>query len=73
MNREQVDQMAQAAQKDGTVQPYRSSLNLAEGKVFCVMEAPNKELASWFKKMNMPCEVYHPGGTRRYRGAVKNA
>ena len=57
MTREQVDKMAQAAQADGTVKPYRSFLNLAEGKVFCVMEAPSKEtLAAWFKKMSMPCD-----------------
>ena len=43
MKREQVDQMAQAAQNDGSVKPYRSFLNLAEGKVFCVMEAPSKD------------------------------
>ena len=43
LKREQVDQMAQAAQSDPVVKPYRSFLNLAEGKVFCVMEAPSKE------------------------------
>ncbi|MFO0900011.1 MAG: DUF4242 domain-containing protein [Pirellulales bacterium] len=57
MKREQVDQMAQAAQADPVVKPYRSFLNLAEGKVFCVMEAPNEAaLAAWFKKMGMPCD-----------------
>lgn len=57
VTREQVDQMAQAAQSDGTVRPYRSFLNLSEGKLFCVMEAPNREaLAAWFKKMHMPCD-----------------
>jgi hypothetical protein len=57
MKREQVDQMAQAAQNDATVKPYRSFLNLSEGKVVCVMEAPSKDaLAAWFKKMNMPCD-----------------
>jgi hypothetical protein len=57
MQREQVNQMAQAAQNDGTVRPYRSFLNLSEGKVFCVMEAPTKQaLADWFQKMKMPCD-----------------
>ena len=61
MTRGQVNEMAQAAQKDPTVKPYRSFLNLSEGKVFCVMEAPNKEaLAAWFKKMNMPCDHITP-------------
>ena len=49
LKREQVDQMANAAQGDPVVKPYRSFLNLAEGKIFCVMEAPSKDaLAAWF-------------------------
>ena len=50
--REQVDQIAQAAQADPVVKPYRSFLNLAEGKVFCVMEVPTRR----------PC----PPGSRRW-------
>ena len=74
LKREQVDQLAQAAQNDTTVRPYRSFLNLAEGKVFCVMEAPTKEaLASWFKKMNMPCDYITPVELEGDRGTVKNA
>jgi hypothetical protein len=74
MKREQVDQMAQAAQSDTTVRPYRSFLNLAEGKVLCVMEAPNKEaLASWFKKMNMPCDHITAVELEGERGTVKGA
>jgi hypothetical protein len=38
LKREQVDQLAVAAQRDPAVKPYRGFLNLAEGKVFCVME-----------------------------------
>ena len=33
MQREQVTQLAQAAQNDPVVRPYRSFLNLSEGKV----------------------------------------
>jgi hypothetical protein len=74
MKREQVDQLAQAAQSDATVKPYRSFLNLAEGKVFCVMEAPDKEaLASWFKKMNMPCDFITQVELEGERGKVANA
>ena len=74
LKREQVDQMAQAAQDDATVKPYRSFLNLAEGKVVCVMEAPSKEaLAGWFKKMNMPCDYITPVELEGERGTVKNA
>jgi hypothetical protein len=61
MKREQVDQMADAARNDPQVKPYRSFLNLSEGKIFCVMEAPDKEtLAAWFKKMQMPCDHITP-------------
>jgi hypothetical protein len=50
LQRAQVDQLAQAAQNDPHVKPYRSFLNLAEGKIFCVMEAPTQDaLAVWFK------------------------
>ncbi|MGQ0634210.1 MAG: nickel-binding protein [Planctomycetaceae bacterium] len=74
MKREQVDQMAQAAQSDTVVRPYRSFLNLAEGRAVCVMEAPNKEaLAAWFKKMNMPCDYIIPVELEGERGTVKNA
>jgi Nickel responsive protein SCO4226-like len=74
MKREQIDQMAQAAQSDPVVRPYRSFLNLAEGKVFCVMEAPSKEaLASWFKKMNMPCDYITPVELEGDKGTVTSA
>ena len=74
MKREQVDQMAAAAQKDFTVKPYRSFLNLAEGKVFCVMEAPSKEaLAGWFKQMSMPCDYITPVELEGDRGTVSEA
>lgn len=74
MKREQVDQLAKAAEKDPTVKPYRSFLNLEEGKVFCVMEAPSKEaLAAWFKKMSMPCEFITAVQLEGERGTVKNA
>jgi hypothetical protein len=74
MKREQVDQLAQAAQKDPVIKPYRSFLNLAEGKVFCVMEAPSKDaLAGWFKKMNMPCDFISPVELEGDRGMLKNA
>ena len=61
VKREQVDQLAEAALHDGTIKPYRSFMNLAEGKMVCVMEAPSKDaLASWFKKVNMPCDYIVP-------------
>lgn len=57
MKREQVHQLAEAAKKDPVIKPHRSFCNLSEGKIFCVMEAPDKEtLAAWFEKMRVPCE-----------------
>jgi Protein of unknown function (DUF4242) len=74
LKREQVDQMAKAAQSDPVVKPYRSFLNLAEGKVFCVMEAPSKDaLAAWFSSMQMPCDDITPVELEGERGAVKEA
>jgi hypothetical protein len=74
LKREQVDQLATAAQADPVVKPYRSFLNLAEGKACCVMEAPSKEaLAAWFGKMQMPCDYIMPVELESERGAVKEA
>jgi hypothetical protein len=74
LKREQVNQLARAAQDDPVVKPYRSFLNLAEGKVFCVMEAPSKEaLAAWFGKMQMPCDYITPVELEGERGVVKEA
>jgi Protein of unknown function (DUF4242) len=74
LKREHVDQMAAAAQNDPVVKPYRSFLNLAEGRVFCVMEAPNKDaLTAWFSKMQMPCDYVAPVELEGERGAVKEA
>ena len=74
LRREQVDQLAKAAQADPTVKPYRSFLNLSEGRIFCVMEAPSADaLQAWFKKMKMPCDFVTPVELEGDRGAVKNA
>lgn len=69
--REQVNQMADAAQHDPVIRPYRSFLNLSEGRVVCIMEAPNKDaLASWFQKMRMPCDSISPVELEGERGVV---
>jgi hypothetical protein len=74
LTREQVEQLARAAQGDPVVKPCRSFLNLAEGKVFCVMEAPSKEtLPAWFGKMQMPCDYITPVELEGERGLVKEA
>ena len=72
LKREQVDQLAQAAQRDPVVRPYRSFLNLSEGKVLCIMEAPSQQaLAAWFEKMQMPCDYITPVELEGERGLVK--
>ena len=74
MKREQVEQMAKAAQSDPIVKPYRSFLNLAEGKVCCVMEAPSMEaLSAWFGKMQMPCDYVMPVELEGEQGAINVA
>jgi hypothetical protein len=74
LKREQVDQMARAAQSDPVVKPYRSFLNLSEGKICCIMEAPSKEaLAAWFSKMRMPCDYLTPVELEGERGVLQEA
>jgi hypothetical protein len=74
MTREQVNQLAEAAKKDPVINPYRSFCNLTEGKIVCVMEAPNKQaLEVWFKKMQVPCDGITPVELEGERGTVGNA
>jgi hypothetical protein len=74
MKKVQVNQMAKAAQNDPVVKPYRSFLNLSDGKVVCIMEAPTKDaLSAWFKKMNMPCDYIAPVELEGDCGAIKEA
>jgi hypothetical protein len=74
MKRDQVDQMTKAAQGDPVVKPYRSFLNLSEGKVVCVMDARTEEaLAAWFQKMEMPCDYITSVELEGDRGTVGNA
>ena len=72
MQREQVTQLAQAAQNDPVVRPYRSFLNLSEGRGCCIMEAPSKDvLAAWFEKMQVPCDYITPVELEGEQGVVK--
>jgi hypothetical protein len=74
MQRDQVNQLAQAASQEKEIRPYRSFLNLSEGKVFCIMEAPHKQaLSAWFQKMKMPCDYITPVELEGERGEVKEA
>lgn len=74
LQREQVSHLAQAAQDDPVVRPYRSFLNLSEGKVFCIMEAPSRDaLVDWFGRMQMPCDYVTPVELEGERGVVRDA
>ncbi|MGB7159682.1 MAG: nickel-binding protein [Tepidisphaeraceae bacterium] len=74
IQREQIDQMAQAARNDPVVQPYRSFINLSEGKVVCVMDAPNEgALTEWFQKMGFPVDYIAPVELEGDRGTVSDA
>ena len=55
ISREQVNQMARAAQSDAAVKGYRSFCSLSEGKMVCILEAASKEaVTAWFKRMELP-------------------
>jgi hypothetical protein len=74
MKREQVNQLAAAAKSDTVVKPYRSFCNLSEGKIVCVMEAPDKKsLSAWFEKMKIPCDSISAVELEGDRGNVQDA
>jgi hypothetical protein len=69
---EQLRQIAQVAQSDPRVRGYRSFCNLSEGKIVCIMEAPDKAaLAEWFQKMKMPFDAIVPVEFEGDRGNVR--
>ena len=54
---EQVKQMSHAAQTDDVVKGLRSFGNLAEGKISCIFEGPNRDaVAAFFRSMRMPTD-----------------
>ncbi len=58
MKLEQVKQITKAAQKDPKVKGYRSFMNLTEGKIVCILDAPDQQsVTSWFAKMNIPYDT----------------
>lgn len=74
MTREQVNQFARAAQDDPQVRGYRSFMNLSQGKIVCVMEAPSEQLVSaWFKKMELPYDSIAPVEFEGDRGTITEA
>ena len=74
MTRQQINQMAQAAQQDPVVKGYRSFCSLAEGQAVCILEAPNKQAAAdWFQKMGMPTDSVTALELEGERGTIKEA
>jgi uncharacterized protein DUF4242 len=54
---DQVKQISHAAQTDKVVKGLRSFGNLAEGRISCIFEAPNRDaVAAFFKSKNMPVD-----------------
>jgi hypothetical protein len=52
---EQICQVSEASQNETDVKGYRSFFNLTKGKVWCVLEAKDREsIVAWFKKMEIP-------------------
>ena len=53
--REQLDQLAQAAQQNPAVRGHRSFANFAESKAVCIFDAADREaLGGWFQEVGMP-------------------
>lgn len=71
---DQLRQLAQAAQQDTAVKGYRSFVNLAEGRAFCVMEASDPDaVAAWFTKMGMPFDSITKVELEGERGNIESA
>jgi hypothetical protein len=71
MTREQVCQLADAAQHDENVRGYRSFINLSEGKVVCILEADDADaIDTWFNKMQVPYDTIVPLELEGERGDV---
>ncbi len=58
---EQLRQFARAAQNDPQVRGLRSFSNLSQGRIVCIMEAPDLQaLGNWFRKMDLPFDFINP-------------
>ena len=76
LQREQVNQLAQVAQRDATVRPYASSTcPWGNSSVsWRIMGAPSKEaLAAWLQRMQMPFKYVTPAEREGERGVVGEA
>ena len=72
LTQEQACQVSEASQHETDVRGYRSFLNLTEGKVWCVIEATDREaVVAWFKKMEIPYDSILPVELEGYRGTIE--
>ena len=72
--REHIEAMAQAAQNDPVVQPYRSFCCLGEGRAVCVLEGPDKaSVELWLRQMNMPTDCVALLELEGDRGVIADA
>lgn len=73
-SRDQVCQLGNAATQAAGVKPYRSFLNLTEGKAFCVLEAETSDqVATWFKQVGMPFDAITPVELEGEAGTIRDA
>ena len=55
LTHEQICQVGEASQHEDHVRGYRSFFNLTLGKVWCVLEADDREaVVAWFDRMKIP-------------------
>ncbi len=74
VTREQAEQVAQASQHDPQVRGQHSYLNLSEGKVICIFDAPSREaMSQWFEKMNLPYDEITQVELEGERGTISEA
>lgn len=70
-NQEQINQFAQAAQQDPVVKGHRSFCSLSDGKLVCILDAPDKDsVSSWFGKMKVPYDSISPLELEGDRGTI---
>ncbi len=73
LTQEQLCQVAEASQHELDVRGYRSFFNLTEGKVWCVLEAKDREvIIAWFQKMGLPYDSIVPVELEGERGTIED-
>ena len=69
---QQVQRISQMAQQDPVTKGRRSFGNLSEGKVACILDAPNREaLAAFFERNRRPFDAIVPVEFEGERGTIR--